>query len=221
MGSWWAAAEGPERGKSYPKEGRLRDGNLSAESDEDLAAKAREGDEGRVEELFGRCRPRLCRWLEGQVTDRALAEDLAQESLVRAYESLQRYDREKGLFRTWLLSIARHVLLDYYDRRSRRLRPVSTEDLEEEATEARDAAPAALHRHEEHSVLVAWLLGRLPAKLYLPVAMFYEDRMSYAEIARRLEVDESTVRYRLAVAHKMMRRWLKERSIRSSGDVVA
>lgn len=57
------------------------------------------------------------------LVDRDSAEDLAQDTYLRAHRSLPRFDGRSSV-RTWLLSIARHVCLDEIRRRTRRRRPM-------------------------------------------------------------------------------------------------
>ncbi|MCZ7551277.1 MAG: sigma-70 family RNA polymerase sigma factor [Anaerolineales bacterium] len=65
----------------------------------------------------------LCYRMLGNAQD---AEDAAQETFVRAYQSLKRYDNSRA-FSTWLLSIAAHYCIDQI--RKRRIQIVSIEEL--------------------------------------------------------------------------------------------
>jgi RNA polymerase sigma-70 factor (ECF subfamily) len=84
--------------------------------DEELARKAREGCRQSFDELARRFQVRLLRFLQRRVRTAADAEDLLQESFVRAYQNLDRYD-EKRPFSTWLFTIAHRIAVSHHRRR--------------------------------------------------------------------------------------------------------
>lgn len=60
-----------------------------------------------------------------RIRDRELAEDLTQATFERALRSWSRFDPRRGSERTWLITIARNLLIDQYRRdRSNRLEPI-------------------------------------------------------------------------------------------------
>lgn len=92
------------------------DAALSAEQ---LAVRAREGNRGSFDELVVRYRPRLVAFLLRRL-DAADAEDAAQETFLRAYDHLDRYDPERP-FATWLFAIGKHVATNHAVARARSL----------------------------------------------------------------------------------------------------
>lgn len=92
-------------------------------SDEELALRAAacpESAEGReaASIVFGRWVSAVYRWCYGYVRDRDLAEDLAQDVLLRAYSHLHEFEGW-GRFSAWLFVISRNVCLDAVRRRAR------------------------------------------------------------------------------------------------------
>ncbi|MDB5292481.1 MAG: polymerase sigma-54 factor RpoN [Phycisphaerales bacterium] len=83
--------------------------------DEELARKAREGCRQSFDELARRFQVRLLRFLQRHTRSAADAEDLLQESFVRAYQNLDRYD-EKRPFSTWLFTIAHRIAVSHHRR---------------------------------------------------------------------------------------------------------
>jgi RNA polymerase sigma-70 factor, ECF subfamily len=85
---------------------------------EELAAAAADGDTAAQAALIRATQAdvwRLC----AHLADRQVAEDLTQETYLRALPALRRYEGRSSL-RTWLLSIARRVCADHLRARSRR-----------------------------------------------------------------------------------------------------
>ena len=85
-------------------------------------------------------RPRLLEFLYRMTRNRELAEDLGQEALLKGYRLLDRYDRRKASFTTWLFTLARNLCIDEL----RKKRPVSVplELLWKETMDRTGATPA-------------------------------------------------------------------------------
>ncbi len=129
------------------------------------------------------------------------AEDAAQETFLRAYKFLQRYDSDRS-FVTWLLSIASHYCIDQL--RKRRFPTFSTDDDDFAWMEPADPAPgpeASASQHENQARVQA-LLDQLPPKDRAAVVMRYWYDYSYEEIAQELSLTVSAVKSRLHRARR-------------------
>jgi len=90
-----------------------------ATSAEELAARARAGSRVAFDELVVRYRPQLVAFLARRLTDAADAEDVAQETFLRAYDHLASYDPDRP-FATWLFAIGKNVAANHAVARARR-----------------------------------------------------------------------------------------------------
>ncbi|MGH9388977.1 MAG: sigma-70 family RNA polymerase sigma factor, partial [Vicinamibacteria bacterium] len=90
---------------------------MNAEEDR-LVERARAGDRAAMEALLSPWRKPLFGYIYRMVTGRADAEDLLQETLVRAIEQIASF-RGEAPFKSWLFGIATHVSLDHLRRRKR------------------------------------------------------------------------------------------------------
>ena len=99
--------------------GKFSSSVSSPKTDEELARKAAAGDLDAFEELVRRRRKGLVRFLASFSESAFDAEDLAQETFLRAYRNLSRYDPRKP-FLTWLYVIARRLAINFKRNRSRR-----------------------------------------------------------------------------------------------------
>ena len=90
-------------------------------TDEHLAARAAEGEQQAVADLFERYFDRVYDLSLGMVRNREMAADIAQSTFVKMMEALRRSAPPRG-FRAWLYTIARNTALDEL-RRSKRLAP--------------------------------------------------------------------------------------------------
>ncbi|HLA84414.1 MAG TPA: sigma-70 family RNA polymerase sigma factor [Thermoguttaceae bacterium] len=153
-------------------------GNSIAErpTDEELARRARAGCRGSFEELVRRFQVPLVHFLRRWTTVEE-AEDLTQETLLRAYENLHRY-RSRWKFRTWLFTIARRLCLNL----NRRRRPMSGSDLLQtlaSTDEPGDAAAADDNRRR----LWETAGGALAEREFTAMWLYYAEEMPVKEIA--------------------------------------
>jgi RNA polymerase sigma-70 factor (ECF subfamily) len=138
------------------------------------------------------------------------AEDAAQETFLRAYRSIKRYDSNRP-FGTWLLSIAAHYCIDQI--RKRHMAMVSIEDLP--YLELPDDCPGpenTISRREEQN-RIQCILKELNAIDRAAVVMYYWYDFSYDEIADMLSLTLSAVKSRLHRARRELAdHWLKNQS---------
>ncbi len=87
-------------------------------TDDQLMTAVRAGDASAFTELYERHGPVLLTFLARSTGDRALAEDLLQDTFVRVYRARDTYGGE-GQFRAWLFTIARRLVIDW--RRSQKI----------------------------------------------------------------------------------------------------
>src|SRR4051812_34990681 len=143
---------------------------ISIDTERGLLAAARAGDERAFRllvEPYRRALQAHCYRMLGSPHD---AEDLTQETLLRAWRSLERFERRAAL-RTWLYRIATNACLDELERRPRQAEPVLPfpDDDERAQLEAESAAgvvdPAARYALRE-SLELAFLtaIRRLPGR---------------------------------------------------------
>ena len=119
------------------------------------------------------------------VSDRASAEDVAQEAFVKAYRALKRFpaDRTLGLqARPWLARIALNAGRTHLRNRH------GHADLAEvaDALPARDDSPLRLSERRDDQRMWARLLAALPDRYRLAVALRHVDGLSYEELAETL-----------------------------------
>ena len=139
--------------------------------------------------------------------DRQRAEDLVQETLLRAWRHPEALDPQRGSVRAWLFTTARHLAIDAWRRRASRVGEVVTDDLPEPPPEIDEADRAV------EAWTVAEALARLsPAHRDVLVECFYQGR-SVAEAAARLGVPPGTVKSRTHYALRSLRLVLEEMGV--------
>ena len=134
------------------------------------------------------------------------AEDAAQETFLRAYRNLKRYDPNRK-FVTWLLSIASHYCIDRL--RRRRLKLVSLDDLLPMRERAASTPGAEVNYLQmEHAEEIRGMLGGIGEKDRAAVILRYWYDFSYEEIAESLSLSLPAVKSRLhRTRREMADRW--------------
>ena len=165
----------------------------------EIARGLRRRDPSVLDRLIEQYQHRLFRYLVYLAGNRALAEDLFQETWLRVLERGRQYDG-KSPFETWLFAIARHLLIDTLRRKS----PASLDallDPEEGAPlwEPSAADPSAyelLAGREQQAQMAAAVAG-VPA-VYREVLMLrFQEDLALDEIATLVGAPLSTVKSRL------------------------
>jgi RNA polymerase sigma-70 factor (ECF subfamily) len=130
-----------------------------ATSSEELAVRARAGSRGSFDELVVRHRPRLVAFLTRRVANSAEVEDLAQETFLRAFDHLDRYDPSRP-FLTWLFAIGKNVAINHgvaQSRREARHERGGAMEIAVEAGEAGDLWPRAAAVLSPAAYQILWL----------------------------------------------------------------
>lgn len=144
----------------------------------------------------------LCFRMLGQAQD---AEDAAQETFLRAFRSLHRYDRQRA-FRPWLLAIAGNRCRTMMNTRrgDRQAQPL----VMEVADDAPSEAPA---RHLAEELQRA--LSTLREDYRCAFLLMHEQHLSYAEIAEQMDCPVGTVKTWVHRARQELVRALRERGV--------
>src|SRR5262245_23574396 len=190
------------------------DSDFDAWEDDALVAAAAQGDSRAFRVLLDRWSPRVHAFLARALANRADADDLVQETFVRAWHAAPRY-QAGGRFAAWLFRIAGNLARQ--ELRRRRVRGWFRGDpaaLDGETILASLPAPrsfdpeGALHDTETRLVL-ARELARLPDRQRLAILLRHFEGLSVQDIAIALEVSEHAAESLLARGTATLRERLR------------
>ncbi|HZI19826.1 MAG TPA: sigma-70 family RNA polymerase sigma factor [Pyrinomonadaceae bacterium] len=147
-----------------------------------LVARVREGDEEAFRLIFERYSRPVLSFIFDMVGERSLAEDLAQETFVRAYKGLAGL-RDETKLSTWLFSIAKNCARESLRTRGRDRYKVELDG--EEVFEVKDETPSPAGRllDKELSGVIQRALQRLDEDKRLVFTLKVLQQRSYEEIA--------------------------------------
>lgn len=166
-----------------------------SDEDAELMVAFGAGDATAFDALFRRWSPRLLRYLERMVRDRALAEELLQEAFLRVHRARDRY-RADARFSTWLYTIATNLVRNEMRRPARRSPHLSTDAEDGVRLELVGERPDPERRIDSRrtGARVEKALGALPERQRAALWLTAVEGHSYAEVARALETTEKSVK---------------------------
>jgi RNA polymerase sigma-70 factor (ECF subfamily) len=171
-----------------------------------LLARARAGDASAFDDLVRLHFSRVYTLLFRMLRNHEDAEDLAQESFVRAYRALPSY-RAEAAFSTWVGRIAVHLAVEHHRKRAHAGR-FEVVAQEEQAGSARWAEPGTDSGRAELIAALSRALDRLPPRLRAAIVLRTLEEREYDDIAELLGVRPATARTHVMQARKLLVRWL-------------
>jgi RNA polymerase sigma-70 factor (ECF subfamily) len=181
-------------------------------ADETLVVDALTGDETAFAVLVRRYQRRLTAFLGQLVGDTELARELTQETFIRAWSALERFD-PKYRFSTWLFRIAHNLGIDQL--RRRRLQTVSLyrrdadgEEVEMVVTDS-EKDPFGHCENKELAQHIKHAIEELRPEYRELVLLRHFGGLSYQDIAEFKGMPLGTVKNKLFRAHSVLRRALQ------------
>lgn len=170
----------------------------SGDADRDLVLRARAGDRDAFADIV-RCYQRRIYAVAMRMTRRhEVADDITQDTFVRAYRSLNRFELGRPL-QPWLTRIAVNLAINYLNGVARREQPLP-EDGPSSREEPLDANPERALESEELATDLDRAVSRLSPEQRTVFLLKVVEEMRYEEIAKLLGVSEGTVMSRLSRA---------------------
>ncbi len=176
-------------------------------SDGDLVRQTLTGQLSAYEELVRRWSARTLAFCRAKVRSLHLAEDLAQESLLRAFRALDTL-AEPDKFGPWLRGIALRVCLDWLKCKQAGQVSFGVLDQNGHGDQFADNAELTPDESAEHADDLRQLLAevdRLPDDYREVLLLYYYDEVTYQDLAELLEVSAATINARLTKARQMLR----------------
>ncbi|WP_369018126.1 RNA polymerase sigma factor [Thermatribacter velox] len=150
------------------------------------------------------------------VRQREEAEDLTQETFVKAFCALRKYDSSYE-FSTWIFRIALNVCRDFFRRRkfaflslSQPVGEEGEEELEQLVEQSAFSDPDGVVLDKEMVLEMEKAIARLPLKLREVIVLRHIENLSYEEIAKITGLPLGTVKTYLHRARKKLKEWLQE-----------
>ncbi|HNY91814.1 MAG: ECF RNA polymerase sigma factor SigW [bacterium ADurb.Bin431] len=179
-----------------------------------LVRDAIEGDQKAYAEIVHRYRNQIYNLILRMVRRREEAEDLTQETFIKAFNALSSFNAEYA-FSTWLYKIAVNNCIDHF--RKKRLKtypldnpiPARDGELQREFPDHEAGPDAGLMEKERH-LTIQEAIDSLPGKYREAILLRHAQDRSYEEIARLLGIPIGTVKVRIFRAREMLKKKLRD-----------
>jgi len=175
-------------------------------SDEQILTRIAAGDRGALAELHARYQRALFRYLCQLTSDRGLAEEILQDTLVAAWRGAASYEGRASVH-SWLLGIARRQAHNSLRRRGL---PVADSAALDDLVDGQPAPDERLLADAGRAELARAIASLAPIHREVLILSFVQG-LPYGEIARVLAVPEGTVKSRLSNARRALRAAIEPR----------
>ncbi|HEY4159899.1 MAG TPA: sigma-70 family RNA polymerase sigma factor, partial [Polyangiaceae bacterium] len=207
------------RGRSSAGNGA--DTRMASPTDRELVDRAKSGDSMAFGSLVRRYQRRIFRLAFHLVRTGAEAEDVTQETFVRAYQALDRFDGRSEAF-TWIYRIAVNLSLNTIRARKSDRKGVSADDPRLEGalveTRAGSASPQGASESRELGRALCEGMDSLSDTLRTTLILVGVDGLSHAQAGEVLGCPEGTVAWRVHEARKKLKAYLLERGFAPAGE---
>jgi RNA polymerase sigma-70 factor (ECF subfamily) len=190
-------------------------------TDRELVDRAREGDVPAFGELVRRHQVRVHRLAVHMLRDRAEAEDVTQETFIRAFQAVGRFDGRSEAY-TWLYRIAVNLSLNRLRARKTARTSHDTDDprldgvLVDRRPETAD--PAARAQRRELYVVLCQGIDQLSETLRTTLILVCIDGRSHEDVSAILGAPEGTIAWRVHEARRKLKEFLNARGFEPEGD---
>lgn len=195
----------------------IRRTDAGEKTDEDLVQDALEGRQDAFRRLFERRHKGAYRVAYRFLGDREDALDAVQESFVKAYRALDRFERRSS-FKTWLMRIVTNTCLDMRRSRGARHETELSDELmemipQEGRPHRRRQGPLDEAQYDELSLGLQKALEQLSEDHRTVFVLHTQEQMAYREIAETLQINIGTVMSRLFHARKNLQKILSKEGL--------
>ncbi|MEJ2141897.1 MAG: sigma-70 family RNA polymerase sigma factor [Gammaproteobacteria bacterium] len=176
-------------------------------TDEQLMSIYRDGDTQAFELLYQRHRVSLYNYLMRQCSDKAIADELFQDSWTSLIRARQTYT-ESAKFSTYLFRIAHNKLIDYYRRKSKAAIDSYEDDIQDISSHSPEDTVSAQQQHNKF----IQLLEQLPEAQREVFLLKEETGLGLEDIARITQSNVEAVKSRLRYAIKRLKTGMEDLS---------
>jgi RNA polymerase sigma-70 factor, ECF subfamily len=188
--------------------------SLAHLSDEEVVSRVLEGDVSLFEIIVRRHNQLLYRVTRSILGNDSEAEDVMQETYVRAFEHLQQF-AGRSQFRTWLTRIAVNEALARSERGKRFRQPNNHQEFTGDPMDlflSLEPSPEEKVSESEMRGLLEQAIARLPESYRSVLLLRDVEEISIEEVGRMLNLSEATVKVRLHRARRTLRRTIFQRA---------
>lgn len=165
-------------------------------SDEELVNLYRNGEEKAFDFLVDKYSSSIFNFVS-RLAGKAEASDITQDTFVKVWKNLHRFNDKKSSFKTWIFIIAKNTITDFLRKRKPLLFSELTkeEDIGElNLPETETISVQEILKNLENKDLLNRIMEKLPPKYHEILILYYQEEMKMKEISNILSIPENTVK---------------------------
>ena len=163
-------------------------------------------DKEAFKELFTHFAPRIKGFFQGQGSSSDKADEVVQEAMVNVWRKSHLFDPTKAKASTWIFTVARNARIDLL-RKENRPEPDFTDPSFFTDSEPQ---PDEIYERDDEAQRLQVVLAQLPEEQSKVLRLAFFEQKAHAEIAEELELPLGTVKSRIRLAFKRLRKELGE-----------
>ncbi len=176
--------------------------------DSNLIEEFMEGNDYFFEKLLEKYLKHIFNFVFQFVKDASVAEDLTQETFVKAWRNIKKFDKKRS-FKTWIFTIAKNTTYDYF--KKKKTTPFSSFVDEEgnnrlENISDGNILPDEILERKNIAIEMEEKLKEIPEKYRIILTMLYKEDFSLSEISEILGVPYNTIKSGHARALKSLKK---------------
>lgn len=168
----------------------------------ELVKKAQSGNKEAMAQLLYSNYEIVFKYLIKFTLNKTVAEDITQETMVKAIEKFNKYNAEKSKLSTWLITIAQNIYLDQIRKNKNQKKYLVEIDTIEELAEDPVEYDDTCEKMQE-------ALTKLKEEVRIPIILKHYYGYSYEEIAEKMKIMTGTVKSRIHNGLKVLKKELK------------
>lgn len=185
--------------------------------DRQLVTLARKGDQDAFTRLVERHQKMVYNLALGKTGSHHDAEEVTQTAFFKAWQGLPSF-QGKAAFSSWLYRLTVNAAIDLLRQRKKHQGALSLDDPDLPVVPDRGPSPEELSEEHERRQLLWQAIESLPEPHRIPLLLREIEGLSYREIAQALDLEEGTVKSRLARARLLLRKLLLQKGNLPTGS---
>ena len=158
------------------------------------------GEDKYFNELIERYKDKIFNFVIRYLSSREDSEDITEDIFIKVYFKIDKFDKNKGSFKTWLFKIAKNTI--YNKLKERKMVKISYDDIYSDKED--------IDLNIENNEIIQNAINKLKKDQKTIILLYYMEGLKYREIAKTLNMPENTIKTKIRRAKEILKNELNE-----------
>ena len=174
---------------------------IDQQTDEEIVENLlKTGEDRYFEILVDRYKDKIFNFTLRYLSQKEDSEDIVEDIFVKVYFKIDKFNKAKGSFKTWIYRIAKNTI--YNKLKERKIKKISYIDL---YTDDKD-----VEEKYENDEIIQNAINKLKKEYKMVILLYYSKGLKYKEISEVLNIPQNTIKTRLRRAKEILKNELKD-----------